>query len=154
MARSRLSACDNGSAWSSTPRDFSISSPLLQRAQLLAGQQQGERNRRRRRVEGLAFLDAGIRRSTSSAAWRSWPRSSASGETTAGSVRTTSLSAFLPLESRTSNPLAPPADRPCPLIQDQVEAGVKPVPAHWEGRDAGVAARDLERDGDGGKCFP
>ena len=35
MARSRLRACDIWSTWSSAPRDFSDSSPLLQRVQLL-----------------------------------------------------------------------------------------------------------------------
>jgi hypothetical protein len=46
--------------------------------------------------------------SSSSAGRRSWARSSATSETTPGSIRVTSRSAFLPLYSRTSNPLAPP----------------------------------------------
>jgi hypothetical protein len=53
MARSRLRACDICSTWSSAHRDYSTPSPLLQRVQLLVGQQQGERDRRRDASKGL-----------------------------------------------------------------------------------------------------
>jgi hypothetical protein len=39
------------------------------------------------------------------------------------------------------------------LVEDQVKAGAQAVLALLEGRDAAVAARDLEGDGGGGKGF-
>jgi hypothetical protein len=45
------------STWSSAPRDFSNSSLLLQRVQLLVGQQQHQGNRRRRGVDHVTLLD-------------------------------------------------------------------------------------------------
>ena len=41
-----------------------------------------------------------------------------------------------------------------PLVKDHIQAGAQPIPALLEGRDARVAAADLEGDGAGGKCYP
>jgi hypothetical protein len=61
MARRRLRACDIWSTWSSAPRDFSNLSALRSISfHLLPGTDHGQRDRRRRCVEGLALLDVGI----------------------------------------------------------------------------------------------
>jgi hypothetical protein len=98
---------------------LSIPSPPPQRVQLLTGQQRGERDRRRRGVDHLALLHHRLPLPNSWAAWRSWPRSSATSEATPGAVRVTKRSASLPLESRRSIPLARRGYQPCPHPADR-----------------------------------
>src|ERR1035437_9963480 len=57
----------------------------------------GQRDRRRRRGERFGLFDAGLPRAEFLGGLRSWARSSASSETTPGSLRVTNRSASLPL---------------------------------------------------------
>src|ERR1035437_3253677 len=90
--------------------------------------------------------------SSSSAACRSWPRSSPTSETTPGGEAGHQPIGFFPL--------VVPAEQPAgaagqighvraPMIEDQLEAGAQPVPTLLEGCDARVAAADLEGDSGG-----
>src|ERR1019366_5687659 len=117
-----------------------------QRVQLLVGQQQGEPDRRRRGSRGLDSSTRVFHWPSSSAAWRSWPRSSATSETTPGSIQVHQPIGLLPLvaaHQQSAGAAGRIGHVGTPLIEDQLEAGAKAIPAVLEGSDARVAAADL-----------